>query len=508
MARWRQGLTCAVTLALAVALGMWAAPTSGQPAGELVVAEAVTQETLDGQRSTVQTTLNVTFLINEPLVWLDYSDRQIKPLLATSYSLVNNTTWEFKVRRGVKFTNGEEMDASTVKFSLDRIRRPELRTPLAIYARVFRDIQVVDKYTVRVLTTIPAPVLPLYLTRVGMVPPRYLQERGDDEFARNPIGTGPYRLERWVRGERVILTVNDSYWDRRPTASRVVWRYIPENSTRTAALGSGEVHVAATVPYNEVPNLRQRGFTITPVDTTRTMFVQFQLTKDGPVKNKKLRQALNYATDKDGIIKTVLDGYGKRLDGQVLSKDYYGYHDGLKAYPYDPNRAKQLLAEAGYGSGLTLNFTGPPERYVRGKEIMQVLAAMFERVGVKTNLIYLEFGRFVASTLLQKDFKDMTFWGAATVPDADVYLGAVLAKGAVYSMNDSDAFTEAYQRAARTMDPQRRLELYRKAAEIAHDEAPVIFLHAQTNVFGVSPKVVGFKPDADEGIRVHGVRLR
>ncbi len=505
MSRCGRGLVAVLLLALAATLG--AAPIAGAPASELVVAEAVTPETLDGQRSTVQTTLNVTFLISEPLLWLDFSDKEIKPLLATSYRLVSNTTWEFKIREGVKFTNGEEMDAAAVKFSLDRIRRPELRTPLAIYARVFRDIQVVDKYTVRVLTTIPAPVLPLYMTRIGILPPRYLQEKGDEEFGRNPVGTGPYKLERWVRGERVVLAANDSYWGQKPSVSQVVWRYIPENATRVAALGSGEVHIAATIPYQDAAGLRGRGMTVTPVNTLRTMFVQFNLLKDGPAKNKKVRQALNYAVDKDGMISTVLDGFARKLDGQVLSREYFGYHDGLKAYPYDPNKAKQLLAEAGYGNGLTINMTGPPERYVLGKETMQVLAAMFERVGVKTNLNYVEFGRFV-QVLLNKSFDDTVFWGAGTVPDADVYLGAVFVKGGAYSSNASDEFDEAYNRAQRTMDPVRRLELYRKAAEILHEEAPAIFLHQQTNVFGMSPRVTGFKPDPDEGIRVQGVRLR
>lgn len=120
MSRCGRGLVAVLLLALAATLGT--APIAGAPASELVVAEAVTQETLDGQRSTVQTTLNVTFLINEPLLWLDFSDKEIKPLLATSYRLVSNTTWEFKIREGVKFTNGEEMDAAAVKFSLDRIR--------------------------------------------------------------------------------------------------------------------------------------------------------------------------------------------------------------------------------------------------------------------------------------------------------------------------------------------------------------------------------------------------
>jgi peptide/nickel transport system substrate-binding protein len=507
MGRLRLGLVALLVLAVSSTLGPMAAPTFGAPSEELVVAEAVTQETLDGQRSTVQTTLNVTFLINEPLLWLDFTDREIKPLLATSYRLVTNTIWEFKIREGVKFTNGEELDANAVKFSLDRIRRPELRTPLAVYARFFREIQVVDKHTVRVITPTPAPVLPLYMTRIGIVPPRYLQEKGDEEYGRAPVGTGPYKLDRWVRGERVVLSANESYWGPRNSAPRVVWRYIPENATRVAALGSGEVHIAATLPYREVAAMRARGLSVIPVNTLRTMFVQFNLLKDRPVRNKKVRQALNYAIDKDAIISTILDGYARKLDGQVLTRDYFGYHEGLKAYPYDPNKAKQLLAEAGFASGLTLTLTGPPERYVLGKETMQVVAAMLERVGVRVNLNYVEFGRFVQQ-LLSKEYDDMVFWGAATVPDADVYLGAIFLKGGAYSANASDEFDEAYSRAQRTMDPTRRLDLYKKAAEVLYEEAPAVFLHQQVNVFGVSPRVSRFRPDPDEGIRVQGVRLR
>lgn len=505
MGRFRRVLIAVLGLALAASLG--AGPTAGAPADELVVAEAVTQETLDGQRSTVQTTLNVTFLINEPLLWLDFSDKEIKPLLATSYRLVSNTIWEFKLREGVKFTNGEEMDSAAVKFSLDRIRRPELRTPLSIYVRNFREIVAVDKYTVRVITMIPTPVLPLYMTRIGIHPPRYLQEKGDEEFGRAPVGTGPYKLERWVRGERVVLAANEAYWGPKASAPRIVWRYIPENATRVAALGSGEVHIAATIPYQDAAGLRSRGMSVYPVNTLRTMFVQYNLLRDGPLKNKKVRQALNYAVDKDTMIKTVLDGFARKLDGQLLTRDYFGYHEGLRAYPYDPNKAKQLLAEAGFASGLNVTMTGPPERYVLGKETMQVLAAMFERVGVKTTLNYVEFGRFV-QLLLSKDYPDMAFWGAATVPDADVYLGAIFVRGGAYSANASDEFDEAYNRAARTMDHTRRLDLYKRAAEVLYEEAPAIFLHQQTNVFAANSRVAGFRPDPDEGIRVQGVRLR
>lgn len=503
--RTRTATRVFVAAVLAVLLGTVSAQRS------LTVAQGTSPETLDAQRSTVQQTLNVSYHINEPLFQLDYATNDVKPLLGTSYVAIDDTTWEVKLQEGVVFTNGEPFNADVVRYSLLRVKKPELSSPATIYVRPIADVQVVDDTTVRILTDGPAPVLPLYLTRIAMVPPAYVEEVGDDAFGQNPIGTGPYKLVRWVKDDRVVLEANPDYWRGAPSLDQITFVSIPETATRMAALQTGEADLVTQVAVDQAPLLERAGITIAPTPGLRLMMIA--ITLDGepgstPLYDVRVRQALNYAVDKQAIVDDILGGYGKVLAGQALSSEYFGFNPAVEAYPYDPERARELLADAGYTDGQPLSITiyGPQGRYLRDSEVLQAIGGQLREAGIDANVEILEWGLFI-NRLLAKDFETAAFWGASTVPDADAWIGAMLGSGAAYSVYTNPELDALVAEGARTVDRDARLAIYQQAAELIHEQAPFVFLYQQVDVYGVAPRVSGWTPSPDESIYLWGVTV-
>lgn len=477
----------------------------------ITVAQGTAPDTLDAQRSTVQQTLNVSYHINEPLFQLDYATNAIVPLLGKSYVAVDDTTWEVELQEGVTFTNGEPFDAEAVRYSLLRVGKPELSSPATIYVRPIADVTVVDDHTVRILTNGPAPVLPLYLTRIAMVPPRYIGEVGDDAFGQSPVGTGPYKLVRWVKDDRVVLEANADYWRGKPSLDQLTFVSIPETATRMAALQTGEADIVTQVSVDQAPLLQRSGINVMPTPGLRLMMIA--ITLDGepgstPLYDVRVRQALNYAVDKQALVDDILDGYGKVLEGQALSSEYFGFDPDIRAYPYDPAKARELLAEAGYTdqNPLSLTIYGPQGRYVRDGEVLQAIGGQLREAGIDAEVEVLEWGLFI-NRLLAKDFETAAFWGASTVPDADAWLSAMLASGAAYSVYANPELDALLAEGARTVDRDARLAIYQRAAELIHEEAPFIFLYQQVDVYGVAARVSDWTPSPDESIYLWGVTV-
>lgn len=469
---------------------------------ELVIAQGVDPQTLDPHRSTVQQALNISMAIAEPLIDFDYQTGELKPRLAVSWKNIDDVTWEIKLREGVSFTNGEPFTAESVKVSIERIKKPELKSPATIYVRPIVEVKVVDDHTVHIITDGPSAVLPLNLTRIGMVPPGYLREKGDEALSTAPVGTGPFKLVEWQKDERVVLEANPDYWGGRPPVDRVIFRSIPAASTRVAALRAGEADIITSLPLEEAEALNAGGeFNVESVPSLRLMMVQFNLEKEGPHQDVRVRQALNYAVDKQALVDEVLSGYGGVLDGQPLSREYFGHTDAVDAYPYDPDKARQLLAEAGYSASNPLRLTlyAPTGRYMRDKEVAEAIAGQLRAVGVDVRLEVMEWGLFLEK-MLAKELSPLAFWGAATVPDADVWLGSMATCGAAYSAWCNKDFDALVRQAGRTLDEKARLDLYERAVRLVHEQAPFIFLYQQHDVYGVSKRVQGFVPNPDESI--------
>ena len=291
------------------------------------------------------------------------------------------------------------------------------------YARVaiaFAGVEKVDDLTVRVTLHNPYPPLALALSQVYVVPPKHWNEVGLEAFGQKPIGTGPFKFVEWVRDDKLIMERNEDYWGALPEGiDGLVWRPVPDDAARVAGLTTGEYQIAKDLPVSAIPSLEtDPAIKLVPVPSYRIYQVGLSslAEHESPLQDKRVRQALNYAIDKEAIVNSLFFGKAKMLKGQVLREAQLGFNPELDDYPYDPEKAKAMLAEAGYPDGFEIPFKFPSGRYAQDREVSEAIAGMLSQVGVKTNMISLEPGEFLRQ-LRAKELAPMYFVGLAPQDD-------------------------------------------------------------------------------------------
>lgn len=391
------------SVALVAVLGLVAgmAPVNFAQGRPVVIATSGDAETMDPVLTAISTTGSIQAHMLESLVQYD-PDGKIVPGLAESWRAVDNVTWEFKLRRGVRFHNGEPFNAETVKFNIERGQNHP-RSLVKVYVSLIKEVRAVDDATVRVITTEPAPDQVANLESIEMLPPRYAREVGDEGLARRPVGTGPYKFVEWVRDDRVVMELNPTYWGPKPQATRVTIRPIPEGATRVAALLAGEVDVVEGIPIPDIPRVaRTKGFKVLRKQGPRLIFLAMDTFRDrggrhptgspglpdgapNPFKDPRVRQALYYAINTKEIVEQVMSGAAAPAE-QILPPFMFGYNPRVRRPIYDPSRAKRLLAEAGYPNGFSVTLDVPTDRYVNDREVGLALVGMLSRVGITATL--------------------------------------------------------------------------------------------------------------------------
>jgi len=499
-----------LVLFLAAFMVLGAAPSHIRAEKVLTIAEGVGPQTLDPHQSTVQAVNNIAFAICEPLTYVDYSSGAPKVIsgLAKSWKLIADTVWEVKIREGIKFENGEDLDANAVKYSIDRINNPATKSPNRLSTRDIKEVKVIDSHTVHLITASPVPAMPIFMQSMTVVPPNYLKEKGPVEFAKHPIGTGPFVLGKWVKDEYVELKAKDDYWGTKAKLDRVIYKTIPETNTRMAALRNGEADLVGNVLMEEIPFLEKaKDINIIKVPSLRMMFVAFDMEKENsPVLDPRVRLAMNYAVDVAAIVKNIMQGYGVVLQGQALSKEYIGHSPNIKAYPYDPSKARKLIKEAGF-ENYQFEIIAPSGRYVRGKEVAEVVASQLTAAGIKTKAQILEWGKWL-DLLLSKKLSPMGFWGAATGAYAAVWYNGMVVPGAPYSVYRNPKFIPLFKKASQCLDPAKAQKLWDDVNQLLHDDPPFIYLYQQMNIYGVNKRVVGWVPQASARIDFYNMDVK
>ena len=302
-----------IALTVAVLLILPGVPAGAQPQGELRVAIPWTPENLDPTMnlSSIRATVGVS--IFDSLVGRD-ADQRIVPKLAESWKLLDDNTWQLRLRRGVIFHDGEPFNAEAVRFTFQRVLDPEQRSPnRATIAEIIR-VDIVDDLTVHLVTRQPyAPLIPRLLD-FPMLPPKYTAEKDNQGMALRPVGTGPFRFVELVKDDRLVVEAFDRHWRGAPRVRRIIYKPIPEPFTRAAALRNNEVDLITTVPPSLARELeRVSGIRVQRVPSTWIIYLGLNALKK-PLSDVRVRQALNYATDVDAIIKNVLEGQGRRLE--------------------------------------------------------------------------------------------------------------------------------------------------------------------------------------------------
>ena len=378
--------------ALLLCLAPLARPAHAQPK-PVVVIQSGEAATLDWHMHCDKNAHEPDRQIFDTLLRRNPKTLQLEGNLAESWRTVNDTTWQFKLKRNVKFHNGEPFDAAAVKFSIERMLNPKQGAPGRTSIATIDHVDVVDPYTVNVVTKAPFPLLPVRMSpghcgTVGIVPPKYLAQVGDAGFAVKPVGTGPFKFVEWVKDERLVLEANKDYHRGAPAIDRLIFRPVPELTTRVAALVSGQADLVSDIPPDQTGKIQSSGNAHVEISSLGGFVIMVKMTNylmPGPWQDVRVRKAINYAIDMDTIIKTVLEGYGVVL-GVPLEKEAFGFNPNIKWYGYDPERAKALLREAGYANGFEMTLHAPNRRYMNDIEVMQAMAQMLSKVGIKAKV--------------------------------------------------------------------------------------------------------------------------
>ena len=468
---------------------------------ELVIVQGTEPWTMDMQWVTAQVIVNVGNHIQQTLLDYDHS-MTLQPNLAVSWEQIEPTVWQYKLREGVQFSNGEPFNADQVKFSFDRVMAPDSDSMRKGETRYVSSVEVVDDYTVNFHTDGIIPLFDLYVTaKFPIVPEAYITENDAEHFASNPIGTGPYVLEEWVKDDHITLRKNPTYWGEEPKIDVITFLTVPDISSRVATLLAGEADIATDLQPATVQEVENReGLSVVSRPGMRSVFLLFNTQIESPVTDRRVRQAINYAVDKDVIIENILDGFGKKLEGQVLSEEYWGYQAALEAYPYDPAKAKELLAEAGYPDGFDLRIVSPRGRYMMDAEISQAVAGQLKDVGINVTVDTLEWGVF-SEEQYSHEGGPVFLLGYMTVPDAARML-SIWHSTHPNDQHPDAKFDELSDAAINETDVDARREIVKEAVEYFREDAPVVFLHQQYILWGVHDRIQNFAPFPDGRLKI------
>src|SRR5437867_3335913 len=456
------------------------------------------------------TTNNMLEHIYDRLLDRDAKTFKPKPMLAKEWKIVNDTTWEFKLRRGVKFHNGEPFTAASVKATIDYALDPATKSHFATaaYWGLVKEVQVVDDYTVRFVTKQPWPNLvdSASLTNSLMLPAKALKELGPAKLAERPIGTGPFRFVEWRRDERLVLERNPDYWQGPADVSRVTFRFVPEFSARMAALLSGEIDIMKDVPPHAVEAVERSGRArLRATVSSRINYLALVNLKPGPMQDVRVRRAMNHAVDVEELIKQVLKGRATRMCGPLSPANVV--YAPVECYKHDPARAQALFREAGVDpKALALTLDTPSGRYPLDKDVSLAIAAQLQRLGIKTNVVVNEWGTHL-DKIKNRNTGEMFFlgWGPALHGQGTMQ-PLFLADQTYSSYGNNKTIDEKIARAQTLLDPKARAEAYAELQRLVHDEAPWVFLWQQHDLYGVA-QTVEWTPRADEKVWMYEAKV-
>ncbi len=364
----------------------FAAPASPlNPIGNLLIVQGVDAESLDPHVTTSGASKGMMWAMYDKL--LERSpDMKIIPWLATSWRVLNDTTWELKLRDNVYFHNGEKFGAEHVRDTITRFKSPNLRNVYAGQLRPVKDVEVVNPLTVRIHTDGPFALLAEVLSLYGEILPKAITS-GEVDPTKRAIGTGPYKFTEWIPNQRMVMDfVDRRHFGGQPKVRRLVWRPVPEAATRLVELKTAAAHLITPVDPIQIPELEAtKNVEIIAFRQLASQIIVLNSLKVRAFQDARVRQAMNYATDVDTLIKTVMRGAAYRL-ASAFGPGIPGYDDSLRAYAYEPDRARQLLSEAGFRDGFEVTLMTPEGRYLNDRLASEAIAAMWSRVGVRTRV--------------------------------------------------------------------------------------------------------------------------
>ncbi len=497
-------------------------PAAAAPEGRVVIAQGVDPTTLDMMHQQEQPASNVGAQIFESLVERGQDLKIVPALAAQMPKLVAPTAWEIKLRRGVKFHNGEDFNADSVKFSLERLANPANKLRGSSSYALLDRVEIVDPFTVKVHTKKPWPVFVAHLAlrQAAMYPPKEYAGKDPAAISRNPIGTGPYKFVRWAKDEEIVMEAFPGYWAGPAKIKTVVFKPIPDDAVRVAALQNGEIDVAVNIPPHLAGIIEKHPkiylSTAPSIRTIQLMIYTHQMDPSthkaigpypGPTADKRVRQALAYAIDADAIVKGVMDGKAVRV-ATMLTSLHFGYDASLKPITQDLARSKKLLAEAGFPNGVEIVLNGPQGRYVRDREVGEAVAGQLNKAGIKTTLKTYEFVSYLNNMVYVHKAGPVWLigWGHPTMDAEAIYVPLFKSPGIFVNWNNED-FNGMVEQAQTQMDEKKRYAEYQRINKLWIEDVPAIPLYQQIDLYGANKRLV-WKARSDELIRAYDMALR
>jgi peptide/nickel transport system substrate-binding protein len=411
------------------------------------------------------------------------------PWLVTKWEQATPTAMRWHLRKGVKFHNGEDFTAESVKLSLEQYAAPTSRSPWKTRIGVVRDFKILDPHTIDLLTEKPNRPFLRNSTSAMALSPRAFRELGD-KFPTNPVGTGPMKFVEYRPGQHVVMETNPGYWGKKLAFSRMRFRFIPENGTRVAALEAGEVMMVNNVPPDQIARLRANpNLRVIASPTNRVMFIALR-TDRKPFNDKRVRQALNHAIDREAITKSIMGGMAP-IAKAPLPDAVFGAHTGLPPYRYDPERAKKLLADAG-AAGAPFFLGVPNGRYLLDKQVGEAIAGYLEAIGLNVKFESPLWSTFVNEvTKYDKSKYDgfMFGWGVVT-GEPDQLMGdhfhSTAVKRTLYNNPEVDRLIAETREG---FDQAKVKAAFFKAQELVWDECPWIWLYEQPDINAIHKRL-------------------
>jgi peptide/nickel transport system substrate-binding protein len=463
---------------------------AAQEGGELVFVTPSDAPTLDPHGMNDTATTNATTQIFDRLT--EYAeDGSVVGSLAEEFNSVDETTWEFKLRQGVKFHDGSDFTAEAVKMSLERLIDPEFASPRAVVLNMITEVTVVDDHTVQIKTAEPFAPLPAHLAHNAgsIIAPSAIEDEnnGGKKVDENPVGTGPFKFDSWNRGAEIKFVRNDEYWGEKAKLDSIVFKVIPEQATRVAMLETGEAHVML-VGSSDVELVEGiEGVELDRVKGTRMDYVGFNIQKE-PFDDVKVRQAVAMAINKKDIVDGILAGQGDAAVGP-LAPTVVGNSQDLKPLDFDVEAAKKLLAEAGLPDGFKTSLyvnEGSKER----ADIAELVQAQLGEIGIDVSIETIEWGAFLEKTAAGEHEMFVLGWTTVT-GDADYGLYALFHSSMHGNPGNRSFYTnekvdELLDQGRTSTDQDERNTAYAEVSQILIDEAPMVYLQHPDFVHGMN----------------------
>lgn len=478
-------------------------PTPAGPTGTLVRALTTDPNSLDYPQASEKQAESTAMQLYDSLVALD-PDNNLQPELAESWEVSENVTeYTFHLRHDVTFHNGEPFNADAVVFSWERASTSDF-TGSRSWKRA-SSVEKIDDYTVKVTTPkVDVTFLSTVADNWFMIPPGYFKEVGQEGFDAHPMGTGPFMFVEWVKGDHITMKANTNYWGGAPKIETVIFRPIPESSTRVAAIQTGEVDIVTRLSAEEATSLLGvKNVQVIKYPGTRIYYIAFNNLTTGlgqPTMNAKVRQAMNYAVDVDAIIDALFGGFAKPAIGFVNTGEL-GY-DNAAPFGYDPDKARTLLAEAGYPNGFKIDMACPAGAYTHFEEVCEAVVGYLGKVGIDVNYETMESAHFwdlEGKQQLPPLFGDS--WSSVGGESYQRLAGALLGTG--WSQWTDEEVARLLNEINKTVDRDARAKLYGELQVYMRENPPFIYLYEPYNFEAINTRVQDYKPRSSELYFLH-----